>query len=1437
MRRPRTAPFVKALVSALLAATATLALPVAAPFAATAPAPPTRAPNAIGAAVSPVTVTDISPDAACCPTSNGGPAEGGQMDAIAVDPTNPNIVYVAGEAGGVWKTIDGGSNWSRAGSGLPTGETNVAIGYPVGATSLASGALAVDASDPRRLLYGLAPDDLGLGIGGAEKGGLYASLTGGGGWAHVDLPGCANPQILGAAFAGGRAFAGTNCGLAISTDPLLRTWSIVHPDGGPEVEAINGVATVGNVVFVCDAEQRVLRSGNLGDTWGPNPPIALTGRCDGLAAAPDSTTRFLAMVFHSKGDWRVVLGDTSTRATGELQRVPPILCNSPPVPCNPSGRPYVYTARRPQVAAGLGPGRSYSVFAANGAYFYEYGFTSEPVHPIWRQFGPMHIDSHGLGIPANYDPEAGRCRVFVANDGGVYRADPTGSPCSTYRGPFVKAMHGLHGYGSFGLALIPQSTCPSGVAAPCPALYLPSNDNGTFGSVTGGHGSGAWHDMDCCGDSGVALTDWRQRNRLLLPRDADYRLYVSSDGAPPIWQLNVTQKLHIGTDYLSSGTTSDWVVVQVQSLPGETVPSAGDYIALRSPSRFSEDPDLDTVNDTIVRNRAGTATGWKQIGPALKPSSVWTIQAAGGHTGTTVYVLLANAAALGDSAGKVLRGVADKTGAIASWANASTGLTRAFDILADPFNRNVVYATDLGNTNSLTDDRIMATTDAGTHWRLDPDLTRLASGGGRYRMACFGAGGANAGDNGFRYQCTLAAVAFDPNHASYRFAVLDPAGAAFSRDAGQHWMPLSVTDAMDRPDAGLFDPTANPATGEGSLYVARHGRGLIRVDAKWSTLEAMLFQLHDVPPGYTVSAIDETTGRSIRLLRDVDGVYRGYELFDSSSTPATHTFRYFVSETRRSTQRFSRTVTSADVAAGVTTVDSFLVAESAGDQASANVSADFNHDGFDDLAVGVPGEDVGSIVDAGAVAVIYGSANGLVSAGNQLWVQSQNGLGGTAEAGDNFGATLAAGDFNGDGFADLAVGVPREDVGTVVDAGVVQVLFGSASGLTASGNLFLQQGSGGIGDALEAGDMFGAALAVGDFGNGSQADIAAGVPGEDVTVGSQSIVDTGAVAVIYGSASGPTGAGSQLFVQGQGGIVGTTEAGDGFGIALAAGDFGGSAQADLAVGVPSEDIGSTPAGLDAGTVNVIYGSASGLTATGNQGFVQGANGMAGGAEAGDGFGSALAAANFGGTAQADLAVGVASEDIGTVVDAGAVGIIYGSASGLVTTGNQLFDQGQLGETVERDDAFGASLAAGDVGGTAEADLAIGVPGEDLGTAPNAISNAGLVTLAFGSAGGLSTSGTQQLSQGTGGFPGTPEAEDAVGSAPAVGSFGKTSESDLAIGVPAEDIGSTVDAGVVDVLYGSPTGVVGTGAQGWVQGQAGLLDTAEAGDGFGESVAG
>ena len=97
--------------------------------------------------------------------------------------------------------------------------------------------------------------------------------------------------------------------------------------------------------------------------------------------------------------------------------------------------------------------------------------------------------------------------------------------------------------------------------------------------------------------------------------------------------------------------------------------------------------------------------------------------------------------------------------------------------------------------------------------------------------------------------------------------------------------------------------------------------------------------------------------------------------------------------------------------------------------AQTTVQGDFNGDGYADFAIGSPNKAVDGISAAGKVHIFFGSSNGINITKNQIWHQNSGTIQDTAESGDNFGASLAAGDINGDGFDDLAVGVPGEDLG------------------------------------------------------------------------------------------------------------------------------------------------------------------------------------------------------------------------------------------------------------------------------------------------------------------------------------------------------------------------------------------------------------------------
>ncbi len=247
---------------------------------------------------------------------------------------------------------------------------------------------------------------------------------------------------------------------------------------------------------------------------------------------------------------------------------------------------------------------------------------------------------------------------------------------------------------------------------------------------------------------------------------------------------------------------------------------------------------------------------------------------------------------------------------------------------------------------------------------------------------------------------------------------------------------------------------------------------------------------------------------------------------------------------------------------------------------------------------------------------LYGTAGGLTGSGSQFFTQDNPGVPGVVEPDDEVGLALGAGDFNRSRFVDLAVGASGVDYGAADRGGAVNVLPGSAGGLTGTGSQLLTRNSPGVPGSSQPSDGFGfISLAAGDFYGDGAADLAVGV------LEPQGIAGAGAVVALPGSAGGLTGTGSQLFTQDSPGVPDSAEFRDQFGNALAAGAFDNDGFVDLAVGVLGETVDSIEF---AGAVNVLPGSAGGLTGTGSQLFTQDSPGVPGVVEFDDFFGEALA---------------------------------------------------------------------------------------------------------------------------------------------------------------------------------------------------------------------
>jgi len=496
---------------------------------------------------------------------------------------------------------------------------------------------------------------------------------------------------------------------------------------------------------------------------------------------------------------------------------------------------------------------------------------------------------------------------------------------------------------------------------------------------------------------------------------------------------------------------------------------------------------------------------------------------------------------------------------------------------------------------------------------------------------------------------------------------------------------------------------------------------------------------------------------------------------------------------------------------------------------------DFNGDGFDDLAIAAPNEDVGGAINAGAVHVLYGSASGIQTFDSQRWTQNSNDVPDVAEDFDRFGSSLAWGDFNGDGFSDLAIGAPQEDVGTVPHAGCVIVIYGSVGGLRADqpglngdAQLFTQNTSGML-DTAESNDQFGWALASGDFDGDERDDLAIGVIGQDIATSTILAPDAGAVHVLYGSPTGLSSFGDEIWTQNSAGVPSTAQPGESFGFALAIGDFDGNGFDDLAIGAPGEDVSlSNGMGVapNAGAVNVIYGSQSGLNGAGAQVWSQESPGIEGISGPGDSFGFSLTAGDFDGDGRDDLAIGSPNKDFSPLFDVGIVSVILGTNVGLRSTGDFV-----LGGFVPAQDDFGFALASGDFNHDGRDDLAASAPRQDVAS----FSSAGAVFVFSGSSHGLPDGTVHRWTQDSEGILDRAETDDRFGESLWIGDFNGDGFVDLAIGSPRENIGVIGNAGAVNLIYGTDHGLRQSGDQFITPNTPGVQGSVEFGGFFGWRV--
>jgi uncharacterized protein (TIGR03437 family) len=609
--------------------------------------------------------------------NGGSPYSAGRVAAMAVDPRNANVAYLGAAGGGIWKTTDGGQNWTPLTDDQP---------------SLSTGAIALAPSNPDIVFVGTGEqNNSGDSYYGA---GILKSTDGGQTWTQIEGPFVgpfsASRTSGGGARIGAVAVHPTNPNVvlaAVDRTPASTAGIYLTTDGGSTWRLALGGAVGTDIVFNPfdasvvyaalgstggSASNGVYKSTDAGATWSRSGgsgttalPATNVGRI-ALAIAPSSPAILYAGIQNSASqsllglykstdagqNWsRVAAPDYCTAQCGynNVVRVSPI---------NPNV----------VVAAGLPPYRS----TDGGATWTNIATGIDGL--------TAHTDHHALAFAADGSI------LYDGNDGGVFSTSTLGS------GPVV--WNNLNTT----LAITEFSTNVSIHPADPKIAYAGTQDNGTLfysGSMT-------W-EMVVGGDGGSTAMD-----------PAVPGTWYGAFQGPAIYKLSSVSAFNtIRSPFLGpSPVLNNGIALSDRFLAYGAL--------LLDPSNPQR---LYFASQRLYQSSDGAGT-WTAISDDLTGGN-------GAITAIAISPANPQAIAIGTTTGRFAITDGPRSGASTPWANRSEGLPgrSITQIVFDPVERFTLYAVTSGFAGFAASDtggHVFQSTDYGITWTdISSDLPNI----------------------------------------------------------------------------------------------------------------------------------------------------------------------------------------------------------------------------------------------------------------------------------------------------------------------------------------------------------------------------------------------------------------------------------------------------------------------------------------------------------------------------------------------------------------------------------------------------------------------------------------------------------------------------------------------------------------------------------------